>query len=390
MFMHSCLVAGLLASGIAVPVNAVSFADAEAGYHTLQQFYNQSIGLWIPSTGWWNSANCLTVIADLAAIDSTVKAQSLSVFSNTFKKAQVYNLQMQKVVGAGYMPWTYYGHHWPNFPPGWHKPSPHQTNGFLNSYYDDEGWWALAWIAAYDVTGNRQYLSTAESIFEDMKAASGTTPCGGTAIWWDKDKTYVNAIANELFLDVAAHLANRGGSKSSYYLSWAKKQWTWFQSSGMINAQHTINDGLNITTCKNNGGTVWSYNQGVIFGGLTELSKATHDNSYITTAKKIADAAIANLTVNGILHLLRQAVADLIPGSQFKGVFARNLQILQQASPEKRYATFLSDNANSIWANDRVGQSELSLIWSGPYIQPANASTQSSALDAIVGALATS
>ncbi|KAK5691818.1 hypothetical protein LTR17_025529 [Elasticomyces elasticus] len=375
MFMHSSLVAGMLASGIAVPVNAVSFADAEAGYHILQQFYNQSIGL--------------TVIADLAAIDESVKAQSLSVFSNTFKKAQVYNLQMQKVVGAGYMPWTYYGHHWPNFPPGWHKPSPHQTNGFLNSYYDDEGWWALAWIAAYDVTGIAQYLSAAESIFEDMKAASGTTPCGGTAIWWDKDKTYVNAIANELFLDVAAHLANRRGSKSSYYLSWAKKQWAWFQSSGMINAQHTINDGLNITTCKNNGGTVWSYNQAVILGGLTELSKATHDNSYVTTAKQIADAAIANLTVNGILHdpCEPDCGAD---GSQFKGVFARNLQILQQASPETRYATFLSDNANSIWAKDRVGQSELSLIWSGPYIQPANASTQSSALDAIVGALATS
>ncbi|TKA50870.1 hypothetical protein B0A55_11442, partial [Friedmanniomyces simplex] len=267
-------------------------------------------------------------------------------------------------------------------------PNPHQTNGFLNSYYDDEGWWALAWIAAYDVTGNGQYLSTAESIFEDMKAAAGTTPCDGL-IWWDKNHTYVNAIANELFLDVAAHLANRGGNRASYYLFWAKKQWASFKGSGMINNQNTINDGLNITTCQNNGGTVWSYNQGVILGGLTELSKATKDNAYITIAKQIADAAIANLTVNGILHdsCEPDCGAD---GSQFKGVFARNLQILQQASPEARYATFLQDNANSIWANDREGQDELSLIWSGPFIQPANASTQSSALDAIVGALATS
>lgn len=110
-----------------------------------------------------------------------------------------------------------------------------------------------AWIAAYDITMDRAYLSTAKSIFEDMKAAYGTTPCGG--IWWDKANTYVNAIANELFLDVAAHLANRATEKS-YYLSWAKKQWAWFQKSGMINAQHTINDGLDINTCENNGGTV--------------------------------------------------------------------------------------------------------------------------------------
>jgi len=39
----------------------------------------------------------LTVIADLAMIDGGVKAQSESVFGNTFREAQLYNLQMQKV-----------------------------------------------------------------------------------------------------------------------------------------------------------------------------------------------------------------------------------------------------------------------------------------------------
>jgi len=134
---------------------------------------------------------------------------------------------------------------------------------------DDEGWWALAWIAAYDITGNWQYLATAESIFEDMKAAAGTTPCGGL-IWWDKSHTYVNAIANELFLDVAAHLANRGGNRATYYLSWAQKQWAAFKASGMINDQNTINDGLNITTCKNNG--QWSY--AVSLHALTDFLQA--------------------------------------------------------------------------------------------------------------------
>src|ERR1700761_3177920 len=98
----------------------------------------------------------------------------------------------------------------------------------------------------------------------------------------------------------------------------------------------------------------------------------------------------------------------LISGQQFKGVFARNLQILQAESPEARYASFLDKNANSIWAKDRANGDQLSLIWSGyvviasvlayrvfvrltfdsPFIQPANASTQSSAMDAIVGSLA--
>ena len=133
----------------------------------------------------------------------------------------------------------------------------------------------------------------------------------------------------------------------------------------MINSKHLINDGLTNDTCQNNGETIWSYNQGVILGGLTELSKATNDQSYITTAKQIADAAIANLTdSNGILHDVCEP--DCGPdGSQFKGVFTRNLQILQQASPEVRYEKFLQNNANTIWAKDRADGDQLSLIWSG-------------------------
>ena len=43
-----------------------------------------------------------------------------------------------------------------------------------------------------------------------MDKAYGTTPCGG--LYWDKAHTYVNAIANELYIDVAAHLPDPAGS----------------------------------------------------------------------------------------------------------------------------------------------------------------------------------
>lgn len=90
---------------------------------------------------WAHSNIGLTVIADLAAIDGSVKAQSQSIYQNTFNRAQNYNLQMEKVIGAGNLPWTYYGHHWPYFPKGWPMPPAERTGGFLNGYYDDEGWW---------------------------------------------------------------------------------------------------------------------------------------------------------------------------------------------------------------------------------------------------------
>ncbi|TVY92376.1 Mannan endo-1,6-alpha-mannosidase [Lachnellula willkommii] len=350
---------------------------AEVAFNTLQTWYNTSSGIY-DTTGWWNSANCLTAVGDLAAIDVTVLPEALGIFLTTAVQAPKYNLQMQKVVTDDYNIISYYG---PSFPPGFPIPPILNPKGFLNGYYDDEGWWALAWIQAFDVTKNPLFLQTSINIFNDMKNGS-TTPCGG-GIWWDKNQTYVNAIANELYLSVGAHLANRVLPNKIFYLENAKSQWTWFQNSGMINSKNLINDGL--TGCRNNNGTVWSYNQGVILGGLTELFYATGDQSYLTTATSIANAAITDLQdKNKVLHdsCEPDCGAD---GSQFKGVFMRNLQILQKAAPSQTYVDFAAANAASIWAYDRdASDGVLSVVWSGPFVKPGNASTQSSALDALI------
>ena len=86
--------------------------------------------------------------------------------------------------------------------------------GFLNKYYDDEGWWALAWIDAYDLTHEKRYLAMSQSIFDDMAGGWDEACCGG--IWWSKDRKYKNEIANELFLSVAAHLANRVAERATF------------------------------------------------------------------------------------------------------------------------------------------------------------------------------
>ena len=214
-----------------------------------------SNGLW-DTTGWWNAANCVEAVENeiIANNDST----RLSVLQQTFNQ------------NAG--------------------------GNFLNNYYDDEGWWANAWIRAYDLTGNDAYLSMAKTIFADM-TGGWDDHCGG-GIWWSKDRTYKNAIPNELFLLVAIRLHQRtpgdGGAGSYFY--WATNEWSWFKASGMINAQNLINDGLT-SDCQNNGQTTWSYNQGVILGGLADLYQVTGDTNYLNQAEVIADAAISRLVL---------------------------------------------------------------------------------------------
>ena len=147
--------------------------QAAIGAQSLQTWYNSGTGLYASPAGWWNAANAVTALVNFehVAHDATY----ISAIANTFAKAQT---------GSS-------GH--PNF---------------TNDFYDDTGWWGLAWIDAYDLTDNPAYLSMAETIFTYMTTGWDTTTCGG-GMWWSTSHTYKNAITNELFLTMAAKLANR-------------------------------------------------------------------------------------------------------------------------------------------------------------------------------------
>jgi predicted alpha-1,6-mannanase (GH76 family) len=91
-----------------------------------------------------------------------------------------------------------------------------------------------------------------------IKKKAWGTRCGGGGLQWSTTSAYLNAITNELFLSVAAHLANRASSESDRdtYIGWAQKEWDWFAAQGFIGANYTINDGL-LENCQNNGQTVY-------------------------------------------------------------------------------------------------------------------------------------
>ncbi|KAF2023812.1 Six-hairpin glycosidase, partial [Setomelanomma holmii] len=260
------------------------------------------------------------------------------------------------------------------------------TQDWLNGFYDDNLWWALAWINAYDVTHHKAYLRLAEGIFEAMTQI-WPTYCFDGGIYWSWKRDYVNAIPNELFFSTAAHLANRAHNQA-YYLDWAHKSMDWFVRGGMINQHGTINDGLT-SDCQNNNGTTWSYNQGVILGGLVQLHRAssTFDATYLGLASQIAKAALAALSdANGILHdpCEPNCGGD---GTQFKGIFMRNLQELQLAAPNEAFEAAIRKNAKSIWRYDRQADT-FSVNWAGPFVAPTNASTHSSAMEALIADLA--
>eukprot|EP00941_MAST-03F_sp_MAST-3F-sp1_P002243 g2243.t1 len=203
-----------------------------------------------------------------------------------------------------------------------------------------------------------------------------------------------------------AVLTPKDSKEQAFYMEWAGKEWNWLSRSGLINDQNLLNDGLNSATCKNNGETEWTYNQGVILGGISDLWKilsteepktmkenddtilsddVTFDKTnLLLQAKATANAAISKLTYkSGVLKescdpifpsesLFSNQHEESVPSPNstcdadqlaFKGIFTRYLGYfieLCENDPNaftlvggketvEKWKNFLSQNANSIW-----------------------------------------
>ena len=304
--------------------------------------------LW-QQAGWWNSANILESLIDFNRLTHTDFTQCLQ---SLYKKNVI----------------CFRGHF------------------IMGHAFDDNEWWALAWLKAYDLTGDKKYLAVAQGIFEDCRKRAWDHVCGG-GIRWANNIEYKNAITNELFMQLAARLALEpaDSAKKDYYLSWAIKDWQWIKNSSMINSDHMINDGLT-TDCRNNNGFTWTYNQGVILGALKDLFLLTGDSTYLLQAQTLACASMKKLSnAQGILT----EPGDDKPGhdkNQFKGIYIRYLAILNTQLNDTTIKNFILSNAGYVWQHARSADNFIDFNWSGP-CKARSGSAQGSAMDMMNAAL---
>ena len=299
--------------------------------------------------GWWNSANILESLIDFNRLTH-----------QDFKRC-LNNLYIKHVH-------VYRGHF------------------IMGHSFDDNEWWGLVWLKAFDMTGDKRYLRVARGIFNDMVNRAWDNKCDG-GVRWANNIWYKNAITNELFMELAARLALEpaDSAKRDYYLQWALKDWNWIKSSGMINSEQMINDGLN-DKCSNNGQFAWTYNQGVILGGLKDLYLITGDSAYLKQARTLAYASMKHLAnADGVLT----EPGDSKPNhdkNQFKGIYIRYLAILNAQLKDNSIMEFILFNANYTWQHARNPEGRFDFYWNGPY-RDWSCSAQGSVMDLMNAAL---
>ena len=118
-----------------------------------------------------------------------------------------------------------------------------------------------------------------------------------------------------------------------------------------------------------------------------ELSRTTHEETYIHSAVTLANAVITSpkLSPESTWVLTDYACEGTAAGcnfdqQSFKGIFMRNLAELDVLLKERPYRAYLEHNANSAYqkarnpANDAYGT-----IWAGPYDGSSLAKQQSAA-----------
>ena len=221
-------------------------------------------------------------------------------------------------------------------------------NTYINYYYDDMEWMALACLRAFKATNDVQYKDVALLLWTDIK--NGWSNDLGGGIWWRKDNSSKNAPSNLPAAILAARLYKAFNNPTD--LQWAKDIFQWQKTvlyepnSGWVYDNIEANGNKNITW-------KFTYNQGTFIGAALELYSITNTATYLSDAVKAADFAVnsGQLTdiANGILK--DEGGGD---GGLFKGVFIRyfNRLIIDggiESGKKTQYLNFMKSNAQKLW-----------------------------------------
>jgi Glycosyl hydrolase family 76 len=117
-------------------------------------------------------------------------------------------------------------------------PVPGQHESGDTTWFDDNGWWGLAFLDAYQATGKSRYIGDAETAFRFI-ARSGwdSSPRSAGGLWWNTKHTFYAGETLAGGTELAARLyaithKPQFLTEAQKFIAWGN-QWLWDSSDGL-------------------------------------------------------------------------------------------------------------------------------------------------------------
>ncbi|KAI4181439.1 MAG: hypothetical protein L6R41_006624 [Letrouitia leprolyta] len=226
-----------------------------------------------------------------------------------------------------------------------YNPTPWSWDG----WNDDIGWFTLALVRGYQITGNQTFLGTAKYGFDYAFGRGWDTQHNDGGIW--EENPEYTALSNDSLGKVAAILYQTTHDQG--YLQKAVQIYAWVKTH-LVNAETgQVNRGVDQNGKVDTGTAV--YNQGTFVDYANLLYETTGNQDYYDDAKKAIDFAKDHLTMNGIFSnkadYLNTWADEMARGI---GHFVRDNRLWDIYHP------WMLQNANAILKNRRP---DLNITW---------------------------
>jgi uncharacterized protein YyaL (SSP411 family) len=325
----AALVASLPPHGTLVADRASFRQLAEQGLvQTRRDWWNAQAGWYSgrrsgdpPVASLWSSYPLLELAAAVAIADPTPANKAFA--DTTFKQAE--GFWDPTIEGTGGIAWMW------------------GLRNTGNAYFDDAGWWGVAYLDGYRATGNKRWLWDAGRVLSFLDRYAWDPGSGG--MWWNVDHDHKTSEPLGAATLIAASLYRIQHKK--HFLELATKYISWADA-------HTRNPAAGDLYGRSaTDGTVMDYVEGMMVAAHVELCRATKKKSYCDAAESLAHASLEQFP----------ELSDWAPETDV--VYLRWMLDLYTYDKDPRWYTLAYENAKRAAANARDAAGFWSLRWDG-------------------------
>jgi hypothetical protein len=223
-----------------------------------------------------------------------------------------------------------------------YSPYPGDRTADTETWFDDNGWWGLAFVNAYRATGAKRWLTDAQRALNYVAAAGWDPPTGG--IWWNTTHPYKSgpALASDTLL--ATLLYQQSGS--AFDLAEARKFLAWANTSGFSTPDQLYAD-------SNLNATPIDYVEAPLIYAQALLCKLTSTPAECQRAEQLKATSLHRFG-----YLL-----DFAP--QYDAIYLQWMLALSTLDGDRTLYTLATDNARDAETRALNGEGLYLLSWNG-------------------------